>query len=104
MKKLAAYMILAVLVYVLIYFFLIQDKRLSAEKTSTFCSNLTVSQTKTDIEKLADQQGFNSSVLEVSDPSQSVLMISHPDESQSVCKALIENERLVEKQFVLSVF
>jgi hypothetical protein len=104
MKKLAAYMFLAVLVYVLIYFILIQGKRSSAEKTSAFCESLSVSQAKSDIEKLLAEKGFKSSVINVTDSTQTVLLISHPDEDQSVCKALIENDRLVEKQFVLSVF
>lgn len=104
MKKLAAYMFLAVLVYVLIYFVLIQGKRSSAENTSAFCSGLVISQPKSQIDQMVEQQGFLSSVINVKDSNQVVLMISHPDEAQSVCKALLENDRLVEKQFVLSVF
>ena len=104
MKKLAAYMFLAILVYVLIYVVLIQGKRSSAEKTSAFCAQLSVDMPRSDIEKLINEQGFESSVVNVPDSDQTVLMISRPDEAQSVCKALIERDRLVEKQFVLSVF
>ena len=104
MKKLAAYMFLAILVYVLIYVVLIQGKRSSSEKTSAFCAQLSVDMPASDIEKLINEQGFESSVVDVPDSAQTVLMISRSDEAQSVCKALIEKDRLVEKQFVLSVF
>lgn len=97
-------MFLAILVYVLIYVVLIQGKRSSAEKTSAFCAQLSVDMPRSDIEKLINEQGFESSVVNVPDSDQTVLMISRSDEAQSVCKALIERDRLVEKQFVLSVF
>ena len=104
MKKLAAYMFLAILVYVLIYVVLIQGKRSSAEKTSAFCAQLSVDMPRSDIEKLINEQGFESNVVNVPDSDQTVLIISRSDEAQSVCKALIKKGQLVEKQFVLSVF
>ena len=104
MKKLAAYMFLAILVYAVIYIVLIQGKRSSAEKTSAFCNALAVAMPAAEIEMRIKQQGFDYTVVNVPDSTQTVLMISHADEAESVCKALIENERLLEKQFVLSVF
>ena len=104
MKKLAAYMFLAILVYAVIYTLLIQGKRSSAEKNSAFCYELAIAMSVTEVEKLIKLKGFDYTVVNVPDSTQTVLMISHADEAESVCKALIENERLLEKQFVLSVF
>ena len=104
MKKFAAYLVLALLVYALIYALLLGYMRFKSKDIRMFCEQLTTGMSKSDIELAARNQGLLSAVNTLADQQGEIIFISRADAPDTACQGLIENGQLTHKKFVLSVF
>ena len=104
LKKFISYLILALVVYVLIYVVLLSYMRMVSDDISNFCEQLEKGTPVTAIKNKAHTEGFSVTVDAIKDNQSRVLSISSPDTSSATCKAHIINGVLDDKKFILRVF
>ena len=104
MKKFVAYLLLAVVVYVLTYAALLGFLRLSSGDIREFCDQLENGMSADAIQASARTRGFVSAINPLLENNTTILFISQPDNPDATCQGLIENGVLSHKKFVLSVF
>ena len=104
-KKFISYLLLAAVVYVLIYVLLLAYLRYSARDSRAFCEELTVGMSLREIKQSARQQGLEMALSPMAGTeNMQMLFISQPESSSAACQGLIVNQKLKEKKFMLSVF
>ncbi len=104
MKKFIAYMLLAGLVYVFIYFLLINDLREEAAALSQFCETLKAGQTVANIRQQAAQAGFQVAISELEPETRQLMFISDAPHSDASCRVLLDFGQMQQKHFSLMLF
>jgi hypothetical protein len=104
MKKFLSYMILATVIYVLIYAILLGSLRMQSAHISDYCENVQNGETVPEILARAKGKDLISAFQDVAENNIRILFVSEPDNKDAVCKIMIENEVVTQKKFVLSVF
>ncbi len=97
-------MSLALVVYLLIYAIMLVSLRMQSAQVSEFCDQLEVGTTVAEIQTAAAKQQLLSAFHEDDENSMRLLFVSQADNRDAVCQLMIENDRLVQKKFVLSAF
>jgi len=104
MKKFIAYMSLALVVYLAIYAVMLASLRMQSSQLSEFCEQLVVGASVAEIQTAAAKQQLLSAFPEDDQNSFRLLFVSQADNRDAVCQIKIEDDRLVQKKFVLSAF
>jgi len=104
LKKFFAYMLLALLVYILIYYLLIWNLRAESEMLSDYCDNLTQGQSLQRLTEEAQAAGFKTAISELANRQEQLMFVSRPEDSQASCRILLIDGRLTEKHFSLKLF
>lgn len=103
-KKFISYLVLALVVYVLIYVILLGYMRMVSRDISNFCEQLEKGMPVAAIETKARTQGLSVTSAKMKDNQASVLSISSPDTSSANCQAHIIDGVVNDKKFILRVF
>jgi len=104
MKKLIAYMLLALVVYILFYAVILAFKRMSGEDTRDFCEALEPGMSLEAIEALASQKNLEGAINDLPDNQGQMFFVRDPGSPEAVCQGIIEDSILKEKKYSLSVF
>jgi hypothetical protein len=104
MKKFITNMLLAIIVYVLVYVAILGYLRINAAQVRQYCELLETGMTLAAMESLAHEKGLETALTPVAEDDKKILFVSDKDISQAVCKGLIEGGVLTSKKFELSVF
>ena len=104
MKKFIAYMSLALVVYILIYVIMLASLRMQSAEVSDFCEQLETGLSVSEIQSAATAKQLVSAFHEDTENPFRLLFVSQADNKDAVCQVKIENDRLIQKKFVLSAF
>jgi hypothetical protein len=104
MKKLIAYMILATVVYLLIYALLLGALRMQSADISDYCESVQINESVPVMLARAEEQGLISAFQQMAEKNSRLLFVSAADNKDAVCKVIIENDAVKQKKFILSLF
>jgi len=104
LKKFISYLVLALIVYVLIYFVLLTYMRMISHDVSNFCEQLEKGMPLLAIQSKARAEGLSVATSKMKDNKASLLFIGSPGDSSATCQAHIIDGELNDKKFILSVF
>ncbi len=97
-------MFLALAVYIFIYLIMLVTLRMQSAAVSGFCDQLETGMPVSDIQASAVRQQLVSAFYQDDENAARLLFVSEADNRDAVCQVKIEDERLIQKKFVLRVF
>lgn len=97
-------MVLALIVYTLIYAALLGYLKYSSRDVRDFCDGLETGLALNAVQSQAESQGFVSAINKLSDSQEQILFISSPENHEATCQCMMKDGKLSDKKFVLSVF